>query len=50
MRKKQRKAQLALVSIGVLLFVLTYLYYPNLYKDKSFTDTSSDDIIIESVI
>ena len=38
MRKKQRIAQSAFVSIGLLLFFLTYLYYPNLYKDKSFTD------------
>ena len=38
MIKKQRIAQSAFVSIGLLLFFLTYLYYPNLYKDKSFTD------------
>ena len=40
MRTKQRIVQLAFVSIGLLLFFLTYLYYPNLYKDKSFTDMS----------
>ena len=34
MKKKQRRVQLALVSIGLLLFALTYLYHPNLNKDK----------------
>ena len=34
MKKKQRMVQLALISFGLLLFVLTYLYYPNLNKDK----------------
>ena len=34
MKKKQRWAQLILISIGLFLFVVTYLYYPNMYKDK----------------
>ena len=32
--KKQRKIQIALVSIGLLLFALTYLYNPNLSRDR----------------
>ena len=32
--KKQRKIQLALVSIGVLLILLTYFYYPYITQDK----------------
>ena len=43
MKKKQRTAQVALVSIGLLLFVLTYLYYPNLNKDKLFGEQSSKE-------
>ena len=34
MKEKQRRVQLALVSIGVLLFVLTYLYYPAINKNE----------------
>ena len=34
MKKKQRRIQLALVSIGVMLFVLTYFYYPSINKDE----------------
>ena len=34
MKKKQRGIQLALISIGLLLFVLTYLYNPYMSKDK----------------
>ncbi len=40
MKKIQRRVQLGLISIGLLLFVLTYFYYPNLNKDKSFKDQS----------
>ena len=36
MKKKQRRVQLLLVLIGLLLFVLTYLYYPNLNRNKIF--------------
>ena len=34
MKTTQQKAQLILLSIGILLVVLTYFYYPNLKKDK----------------
>lgn len=34
MKKKQRRVQLILVSIGLLLFVLTYFYYPSLNGGK----------------
>ena len=40
MKKKQRRVQFTLVSIGLLLFVLTYLYYPNINKDKLLKDQS----------
>ena len=40
MKKIQRRVQLGLISIGLLLFVLTYFYYPNLNKDKPFKDQS----------
>ena len=40
MKKKQRQIQLVLISIGLLLFVLTYLYYPNIDKDKLLKDQS----------
>ena len=40
MKKKQRRIQLALVSIGLLLFVLTYLYYPAINKGKLSKDES----------
>ena len=34
MKKRQQKTQLALISIGFLLILLTYLYYPYINKDK----------------
>ena len=34
MKKKQQKTQLALISIGLLLILLTYFYYPYMNKDK----------------
>lgn len=36
MKKKQRRVQLLLAISGLLLFVLTYLYYPSLNRDKIF--------------
>ena len=36
MKKKHREVQIALISIGIVLFALTYLYYPNLNKDNLF--------------
>ena len=35
MKKKQQNVQLILVSIGFILILLTYLYYPSLNKNKS---------------
>ena len=40
MKKKQRGVQFALVSIGLLLFILTYFYYPSIKKDKLLKDQS----------
>ena len=40
MKKKQRGVQFALVSIGLLLFILTYYYYPSIKKDKLLKDQS----------
>ena len=34
MKKKQQKTQLALISIGLLLILLTYFYYPYMKQDK----------------
>ena len=34
MKKKQLRAQLILISTGLVLFSLTYLYYPTLNKNK----------------
>ena len=33
--KRQKKTQLILVSIGLLLFISTYFYYPSLKKEKA---------------
>ena len=40
MKKKQRGTQFTLVSIGLLLFILTYFYYPSIKKDKLLKDQS----------
>ena len=34
MKNKQLVTQLTLVSIGLLLFILTYIFYPNLENKK----------------
>ena len=36
MKTNSRRIQLVLLSIGLLLFVLTYLYYPYFNKNKYF--------------
>ena len=36
--KKQRTTQLVLISIGLLLILLTYFYYPYMNKDKLLED------------
>lgn len=44
MIKKQRRVQLMLVSIGLILFALTYLFYPSIYKNNFLKDqTTSED-------
>ena len=47
--KKQRKTQLVLISIGLLLVLLTYLYYPYINKNKlsedQFVQEDSKEII-----
>ena len=35
MKKKERKIQLILIATGLLLFILTYFYYPSFIQDKS---------------
>ena len=40
MKKKQRRVQFTLVSIGLLLLILTYFYYPIIKKDKLLKDQS----------
>ena len=40
MKKKQRWIQLTLISIGLFLFVVTYLYYPRIYENKLLKDQS----------
>ena len=40
MKKKQRGVQFILISIGLLLFILTYFYYPSIKKDKLLKDQS----------
>ena len=38
MKKKQQKTQLILISIGLLLILVTYFYYPYMNKDKLLED------------
>ena len=38
MKKKQQKTQLILISIGLLLILLTYFYYPYMNKGKLLED------------
>ena len=40
MKKKQRWIQLSLISIGLFLFVITYLYYPRMHEDNFLKDQS----------
>ncbi len=35
MKKKYFKFQIGLLSVGLILFVLTYLYYPSLQRDEN---------------
>ena len=43
MKKKQRWIQLTLISIGLFLFVVTYLYYPRKDVDKFLKDQSTTE-------
>ena len=46
MKKKQKNMQIALVSIGLLLILITYFYYPYLQKNKiSNTTESQNDLL-----
>ena len=40
MKKKQRGVQFVLVSIGLLLIITTYFYYPSIKKGKLLKDQS----------
>ena len=42
MKKKQQGIQLALVSIGILLIIGTYFYFPSIKKDKVLKDQSAN--------
>ena len=38
MKQKQKKAQIILTSIGLILLLITYFYYPYIMKKVKFTD------------
>ena len=38
MKKKQQRTQLILISIGFVLILLTYFYYPYVIKNKNAKD------------
>ena len=50
MKKKQRRVQLTLVFMGLLLFFLTYFFYPNINKDKLTKDQSIGKNVDETAI
>ena len=50
MKKKQRRVQLTLVFIGLLLFFLTCFFYPNINKDKLTKDQSINKNVDETSI
>ena len=50
MKKKQQRVQLTLVFIGLLLFFLTYFFYPNINKDKLTKDQSIGKNVYETAI
>ena len=50
MKKKQRRVQFTLMFIGLLLFFLTYLFYPNINKDKLTKDQSIGKNVDETAI
>jgi len=48
MKTKQKRLQLIFVSLGLILFIGTYLYYPNLNK-KNLTQQQSEEKSLEKV-
>ena len=50
MKKKLRRVQLTLVFIGLLLFFLTYFFYPNINKDKLSEDQPIDKNFAETAV
>ena len=48
MKKKHQKIQLILVSIGAILIVLTYFYYPYTKRDKVLKNTSVQEEKLET--
>jgi hypothetical protein len=46
--KKQKKIQLLLISFGLVLFFLTYLYYPSINKNKILDTKSNVQDVAES--
>ena len=48
MKKKQKTIQLTLITIGLLLFALTYLYYPSLKEVKTPKNQTTTDNLEES--
>ena len=42
MKKKQRRIQFGLVSIGLLLIIATYFYFPSIKKDKILKDQTAN--------
>jgi hypothetical protein len=42
--KKQKKIQFILLSVGIILFVLTYFYYPNTQKQKLLVEKEVENV------
>jgi len=45
--KKQPKIQLLLISFGLVLFFITYLYYPSMNKNKNLDKKSNAQDVVE---
>ena len=50
MKKKDHKIQLALIVVGLTLFSLTYLYYPNTEKNKLFEKEVIEKNLVEKSV
>ena len=50
MRTRERNIQLTLILVGIVLFVLTYLLYPNFKKqtltNKQFIEEKKDEVAV----